>query len=216
MRGEEGEDIGEFHSPHFNADQHCLVNVNLLRAIPQHSRVPIQPDLLPVQVAIKRLVEGMGESQNKWAKKHQVDQSTINRIIRGERDPSTAVLQTIATAAGLEAWQLLAPDFGAGLHQVRTTAAGMQIVPVVPPGSPVRAAALVPPALGGYALDIAVLLDSITDDAQREHAHAMAIHAIEDVIDGHVRPRQAEAPAPAPKPAPAPAARPKRTQERHR
>ncbi len=208
--GEEGEDIGEFHAPHFNADPHCLVKSNRHRAIPQHARVPIQSDLLPVQAAIKRLVESARLSENAWAKKHRLNQSAINRIIRGERDPSTAVLQTIAEAVGLESWQLLAPDFGAGLHRVETTAGGTQITPVVPPGSPVRAA-LAPP-LGGYALDIAKLLESIEDSTKRERAHARAVHAIEDVIDGLDEDDQSGAP----KAAPAPAPQPTRPRAQHR
>lgn len=48
-------------------------------------------------------------SVNAWAVKHKLSQTTVNRIVRGTLDPSTATLTEIAKAAGLAAWHLLYP-----------------------------------------------------------------------------------------------------------
>lgn len=51
-----------------------------------------------------------GGSVNAWAKKHKLDQSSIQRLIDGQ-DPRMSTIQKIADALEVEAWQLLVPGF---------------------------------------------------------------------------------------------------------
>ncbi len=91
-----------------------------------------------VQANVLALIERSGLSVNAWALAHHLTQSTIARIAAGKMDPTTAMVQTIADAVGLQAWQLVAPNFGEGLHTVVTNGAGTtRVVPVqLPPVAP--------------------------------------------------------------------------------
>jgi transcriptional regulator with XRE-family HTH domain len=66
--------------------------------------------LNPAQAAIWWLVKRSRLSVNAWAKKHLLTQTTINRIVNGELDPTYGLLAKIAQATGMEAWQLLHPQ----------------------------------------------------------------------------------------------------------
>jgi DNA-directed RNA polymerase subunit L len=52
-------------------------------------------------------------SVNAWAVKHKFTQSTINRIVTGKQDPTTAQVEAIAAKCGLFAWQMLVPNLDA-------------------------------------------------------------------------------------------------------
>ncbi len=58
------------------------------------------------------------DTVNAFAKRHDLDQSTINRYYNGDQGARIESLDAIATALGVQAWQLLAPRFGEGLHMV--------------------------------------------------------------------------------------------------
>jgi len=57
------------------------------------------------------------ESVNAWAKKHTLEQTTIQRLYDGS-DPKLSMIERIAGNVGAAPWQLLAPDFGAGLFAI--------------------------------------------------------------------------------------------------
>lgn len=57
---------------------------------------------------LRRLI-GTG-SVNAWASKHGMTQSTINRIVTGDMDPTERVMAKVAAAVGLDVWQMLVPD----------------------------------------------------------------------------------------------------------
>lgn len=68
-------------------------------------------DDTPLSVFATNLKALIGrQSVNAWAKKHNLTQSTINRIVTGKMDPTTGQVDDIAKAAGLFSWQLLVPQ----------------------------------------------------------------------------------------------------------
>ncbi len=97
----------------------------------------IDPDTLnAAQRNIAALVASEGLSVNAWATKYRLVQSTINRIVTGRQDPTAGYLHQIAEAVSakgqqIEAWQLLARDFGEGLFVVNVSKIGeTRILPV--------------------------------------------------------------------------------------
>lgn len=57
-----------------------------------------------------------GESVNSWAKRHNLTQTTINRIMTGKMDPTVSMLDRIAAAVNekggrIEGWHLMVQDF---------------------------------------------------------------------------------------------------------
>ena len=48
-------------------------------------------------------------SVNAWAKLYKLEQTTINRIVNGA-DPKLSMVERIAEAVGISAWQLMVPD----------------------------------------------------------------------------------------------------------
>jgi len=104
------------------------------------ARKPLDPDASPVRVNLDALVEQSGLSVNAWTAKHGLVQTTVARIINGKLDPTTAQLEKIAERIGLQAWQLLAPNFGGGLHQLVVSSTGQtQLAPVASPNLPTNA-----------------------------------------------------------------------------
>jgi transcriptional regulator with XRE-family HTH domain len=74
--------------------------------------------------------EGRYDSQAKVAAKAGIDQKTVGRMLLSSNSPTLAAVQAVARVFGVEAWQMLAPDLGAGLYKID---GDMQIVPVRPP-----------------------------------------------------------------------------------
>jgi transcriptional regulator with XRE-family HTH domain len=52
------------------------------------------------------------DSVNAWANRHQLSQTTINRIVTDKMDPTVSTVERIAAAVGVEPWRLLAPNMG--------------------------------------------------------------------------------------------------------
>lgn len=69
-----------------------------------------------------------GEPVNAWAKRHKLEQSTIQRYLNGA-EPKLPMIELIAQRVGLAPWQLLAPAMGDGLHILE----GKSLVPVAKP-----------------------------------------------------------------------------------
>lgn len=63
------------------------------------------------QANLQRLIRpnGTDVSVNAWAKRHELDQTTINRLVNGQ-DPKLSMIEKIASVCGLASWQLLVPD----------------------------------------------------------------------------------------------------------
>jgi transcriptional regulator with XRE-family HTH domain len=61
---------------------------------------------------LKKLMQTDRElnSQPKVAAESKVGQTSIGRILRGEQSPTLDVVDKLARAFGLEAWQMLVPD----------------------------------------------------------------------------------------------------------
>jgi len=62
---------------------------------------------------LRRMMEADRElcSQPKLGAASRVAQTSIGRILRGEQSPTLDMVHKIAHAFGLEAWQMLVPDF---------------------------------------------------------------------------------------------------------
>lgn len=71
------------------------------------------------------------DSQAKLAKQAKLDQKTVSRMVNNTNAATVDSLQAIAAVHKIEAWQLLAPAFGEGLHRIK----GTSIVPVDRPGT---------------------------------------------------------------------------------
>lgn len=52
-------------------------------------------------------------SVNEWATAHNLVQTTVNRLVHGA-EPKLSMIELIADRTGREAWELLAPNLGAG------------------------------------------------------------------------------------------------------
>jgi hypothetical protein len=62
-------------------------------------------------VNLKALIDRSELSVNAWSKAHKLTQSTINRIVTGEQQPTAKQVEEIAAAAGLDAWRLWMPGY---------------------------------------------------------------------------------------------------------
>lgn len=51
------------------------------------------------------------ESVNAWAKRHELEQTTIQRIYSGKSDPKLSMIEAVAAAVNAKPWQLMAPGF---------------------------------------------------------------------------------------------------------
>ena len=74
--------------------------------------MPKQSDEVVLSVFATNLLAAIRHSKlsvNAWAKKHKLTQTTVNRIVRGKMDPTTAQVEVIAQSVGLFAWQMLVP-----------------------------------------------------------------------------------------------------------
>lgn len=69
------------------------------------------------------------DSQAKIATAAGVDQKTIGRMMNMDHSPTLDKICAVAAFLKIEAWQLLAPDFGAGYYRIK----GDQIVTVARP-----------------------------------------------------------------------------------
>jgi transcriptional regulator with XRE-family HTH domain len=58
-------------------------------------------------------------SQRKLAAKAGIDQRTVGRILNMEHSPNLAQVDKLAEVFGVQPWQLLAPELGAGLYTLR-------------------------------------------------------------------------------------------------
>lgn len=131
----------EFHGLHYAHPPY--VSQALTPRVFTHDVAMKEPDddshLLTAQRNLRRLVRSEAPSVNAWAIRYELVQSTINRIVTGKLDPSTATLQEISEALArkgvfIQAWQFLAPDFGRGLHSLRVNANGSaEAIPVPAP-----------------------------------------------------------------------------------
>lgn len=61
-----------------------------------------------LQVQAPRTADGK-PSVRAWAKQRHIEPRNINRILAGEQSPSLLLLDEIASACGLQGWQLLVP-----------------------------------------------------------------------------------------------------------
>ena len=52
-----------------------------------------------------------GGSTNAWCESNKLNQSTINKIVTGQRGATVDLLEQIEEQTGYAAWQLLHPDF---------------------------------------------------------------------------------------------------------
>lgn len=139
--GERFQYVIEFHGPDY-AHPPYAGQALPLRVFP-HDVAMKEPNedshLLIAQQNLRRLVRSEKLSVNAWSIRYGLVQSTINRIVTGKLDPSTATLQEISEALArkgvlLEAWQFLAPGFGRGLHFLRVNASGgAEAIPVPAP-----------------------------------------------------------------------------------
>lgn len=86
------------------------VNAILRKADMHHTQVPRNPDP-PPSAFLENLAALIGDgSVNAWAKKYELDQTTIQRIVNGQ-DPKLSTVMRIADVAGVKPWELLAPGF---------------------------------------------------------------------------------------------------------
>lgn len=90
--------------------------------------------------------EGDTVSVNKWALEHKLEQKTIDRLVKGQ-DPKLSTIQQIADKMEMPLWQLLAANLGEGLHTVKATASGTQVVPI---GAPTQRGATIVTSLPGH------------------------------------------------------------------
>jgi transcriptional regulator with XRE-family HTH domain len=76
--------------------------------------MPTAPTALTDQFRdnLRRLMEADRQlhSQPRLAAASRVAQTSIGRILRGEQSPTLDMVHKLATAFGLEAWQMLVPD----------------------------------------------------------------------------------------------------------
>lgn len=72
-----------------------------------------EPELNTVQRNIRALIDREELTVNGWALKHELVQSTINRIVTGKLDPSSSVIERIAGRVGMAGWQLMVPGMNA-------------------------------------------------------------------------------------------------------
>lgn len=56
-------------------------------------------------------VIGKDRSVNSWAKEHGLEQTTVQRIVNGTHEPKLSMIERVARALGVEAWQLMVPGF---------------------------------------------------------------------------------------------------------
>lgn len=70
------------------------------------------------------------DSQAKIAKAAKVDQKTVGRMLNMGNSPTLASIVAVAAVIKIDAWQLLAPNFGEGYYGVDATCTPPQIVPV--------------------------------------------------------------------------------------
>lgn len=61
-----------------------------------------------LEVQAPKLADGR-PSVRAWAKQRNIEARNINRILNGEQSPSLLLLDEIASACGLQGWQLLVP-----------------------------------------------------------------------------------------------------------
>ena len=68
-------------------------------------------------------------SASAWAELHGLDQSVMSRYLHGKLDPSTEMVQRIATKLGIDAWRLLAPNLGreAPIEELRYSARALNL-----------------------------------------------------------------------------------------
>lgn len=62
---------------------------------------------------LRAIIKRSGLSVNAWSILHKVDQSTVNRIVTGEQDMTSAKMQELAKKGKFNAWHLLIEDFDA-------------------------------------------------------------------------------------------------------
>ncbi len=80
----------------------------------QHDRYV---DEKPISTAFQALRTNMGKviaharlTEPQFAKRAKVDQKTLWRVLHGSSEPTLDTVSKLAKAAGLDPWQLLAPD----------------------------------------------------------------------------------------------------------
>lgn len=87
-----------------------------------------------------------GGSMNAWCARHQLTQSTYQKIATGQRGATVAMLERIEDATGYAAWQLLHPDFDPRM---------------------------MPPMLDAHAMRVAAIFAGIKDPLGRQKAEAV-------------------------------------------
>lgn len=109
----------------------------------------VQGDLYQSVLAVnlRRLVAHQSEgSVNAWCARHDLPQSTINKICTGQRSATVTLLDEIQEKTGYAPWQLVHPDF-----------------------DPVR----MPPMMDPSSMRVAAIYANITDARDRRRAEAI-------------------------------------------
>lgn len=108
----------------------------------------VKGDLYQSRLAVnlRRLIDHQADSVNAWCCRHELPQSTINKICRGQRDASVSVLEQIEDKTGYAPWQLLHPEFDP---------------------------AVMPPAADPRAMRVAAIFSGITSAKDRDRAEAI-------------------------------------------
>ena len=112
---------------------------------PKTVRGPFYDSLLArnLRALIAHQAEG---SINVWAKRYEVNQSTLNRYCNGTTDATLGNLQDLLEPAHYQAWQLLHPDFDPRV---------------------------MPPMLDARAQRVATIFSSIKSETDRDRAEAI-------------------------------------------
>lgn len=97
--------LREAHLPTLSGTSALDVKAILHRLGVDDSEVPQEkPEPTVFQANLLRLIGA--ESVNAWALRHDLEQTTIQRLVHGQ-DPRLSMVQKIADAVGVPAWQLL-------------------------------------------------------------------------------------------------------------
>ena len=134
-----GEHLVEGHGGHY-AYPPSLCKPYPPNRVPHHSVVRTEAETLTARHHLQRNLTTLRgeESVLAWTRRVGLTQTTIQRLINGTQDATTDNLQRIAEAVGLQPWQLIAPNLGEGMLEVRSTAGQTSVVPISARPRPMR------------------------------------------------------------------------------
>ncbi|WKB52995.1 helix-turn-helix domain-containing protein [Eleftheria terrae] len=137
---------------------------------------------------LRALIDKAQKSVNAWANEHGLTQTTVNRIIRGQLDPTIGMVERISQVTGIPVIDLLQPNLGASrVPEVRLTSTERDLI---------LAFRDIPEATQRE------VLQAVMAQAEQSRQHVDKILRERFGVTGYVSPDKAAAHLPGPPPSP--------------